>query len=91
MSEFESSFKSDRDSAMNLRMFKHRVRVRVRTVKKRISFSDIFAIKLANSSILGVRRWPYFVQDIFLSRLTHYRNPKRCLNIPTYVYGKSNI
>ena len=33
MSEFESSFKSDRDSAMNIRMFKHRVRVRVRTVK----------------------------------------------------------
>ena len=65
MSEFESSFKSDRDSAMNIRMFKHHVLVRVRTVKKRINFSDIFAIKLASSSILSVRRWPYFVQDIF--------------------------
>lgn len=33
MSEIESSLKSDRDSAMNIRMFKHRVRIRLRTVK----------------------------------------------------------
>ena len=45
MSEFESSFKSDRDSAMNIRMFKHRVRVRVRTVKKTNKFFGYFCDK----------------------------------------------
>ena len=83
MSEFESSFKSDRDSAMNIRMFKHRVRVRVRTVKKRISFFGYFCDKTGKLFNFGRQTLAIFcTRHIFVS----FDSLSKSKKVPQYTY-----